>query len=79
MIGLQKDSQWFIKLHKRLIKPQAPVHVHCPACGRTIFEVNSSMIEISNDFGIQTKELKAIDSWMRVRHTCSAYIVVYWS
>lgn len=79
MIGLQENSRWFIKLHKRLIKPTEPVYIHCPACGRNLFQVNSDMIEITNDFGIQKTELKAVDSWMRLKHTCKAMIVVYWA
>jgi hypothetical protein len=78
MIGVQKNTRWFIKLHRRLIKPPYPIKVHCPACGHPFMKVNSDLIEISNNFGLSEMDLKAVDAWSQHKHTCGAKITLYW-
>lgn len=79
MKRVQKGATWFIKLHRRLIKPPYPVDIRCPSCGYWMMKVNSDIIEISNDFGLPPKELKAVDVWMRIKHQCGATINLYWN
>lgn len=74
----QKRARYFIRLHRRLMKPPFPVTVMCPACGHPFTRVNSDLIEISNNFGIQESELGAMDAWSQHKHTCGAKITLYW-
>lgn len=78
MKGVQQNAKWFIKLHRRLIKPPYPVLISCPACGHKLIEVNSDLVEMSNDFGLAPRELTAKDTWTRIRHGCGSYIVIYY-
>ncbi len=66
-------------LHKRLVKPQKPLLLHCPGCGRPFLEANSDTIEVSNSFGIPQDSLKASDNWVRHKcHSCAASISILW-
>ncbi len=78
MRSTQYSARWFLKIHRRLIKPPYPVLIRCPGCGHGFIEVNADVIEISNDFGLPAKELKAVDVWQRIKHSCGALVVVYW-
>jgi len=75
---IQKNAKWFMKIHRRLINPPYPVRIACPACTHWLIEVNADLIEIDNGFGLPPSELKAIDVWMRIKHTCGAKITLYW-
>jgi hypothetical protein len=79
MRGVQKDAKWFLKIHRRLIKPPYPVKIPCPGCSHWLIEVNSDIVEISNDFGLPPRELKAVDVWMRIRHSCGTMVTLYWN
>lgn len=76
--GIQKNARYFFKFHRRLIKPPYPVKIHCPGCGRPFVRVNTDLIEVENSFGMQERELKAVDTWTEYRHTCGTKIVTYW-
>jgi hypothetical protein len=78
MKGLQRDAFYSIKLHQRLIKPPYPVMISCPACGHKFMEVNSDIIEISNDFGLPWNEIRAFYHWQRIKHSCGSFINVLW-
>lgn len=78
MSTIQKQARYFIKLHRRIIKPPYPVVIFCPACGRRLIRVNADLIEITNNFGIQESELKAQDAWSEQKHSCGAKITMYW-
>lgn len=71
-------GRWFIKLHRRLIKPPYPTMIFCPACGRPLIRVNSDLIEIVNNFGMQESEIHAQDAWSEQKHSCGAKITLYW-
>lgn len=76
--GIQKGARYFIKVHRRLIKPPYPVKIFCPACGHSLIKVNSDLIEISNSFGLKEEELTATDCWSEQKHTCGAKVALYW-
>lgn len=77
--GNRTNVRWFIKIHRRLIRPPYPTMIHCPNCGGKLIEVNSDMIEVDNDFGIAPQELTAKDTWSRLKHgRCGAKITLYW-
>lgn len=77
--GNRNNVKWFIKLHRRLIKPPYPTMLHCPNCGGPLIEVNSDMVEVSNDPGMPKQQLTAKDAWSRIKHyKCGAMIVLYW-
>lgn len=78
MKNVESKARWFIKLHRRMIKPPYPVNINCPACGRWLVRVNSDLIELNNDFGLQPRELKASDRWTQTKHSCGAKITLYW-
>ncbi len=78
MRGVQTNARWFIKVHRRMIKPPYPVLMSCPACGHKLVEINADVFELSNDFGLPPRELTAKDIWMRLRHSCGAFIVFYY-
>lgn len=74
----QKKAKWFIKIHRRLIKPPYPVLIHCPACGRPYIRINADMFEIDNSVGLKEVELSAGDMWTEQKHSCGAKITLYW-
>lgn len=77
--NLPKGLRFSFFLHKRLIKPETPVLLHCSGCGRPICEVNSDTIEISNSFGVSQQSIKASDNWIRLKcHGCKAHISILW-
>lgn len=78
MINRPNQADWYIKLHRRLIKPPYPVLIFCPNCGHGLIEVNADVLEISNDIGLPPTELQASDAWNRLRHSCKAKIVLYY-
>lgn len=71
-------GRWFIKIHRRLLKPPYPVIIYCPACGKSLIRVNADLIEIANNFGLKEEELTAQDAWSEQKHTCGAKIALYW-
>ena len=76
---IPKEQRFAFILHRRLVKPHFPVLLHCPACGRALFEVNSDTIELSNSFGVDSKSIVASDNWSRHRcHSCKASISILW-
>lgn len=76
---LSQGLRFVFFLHKRLVKPNFPVLLHCPGCGRPLYEVNSDTIELSNSFGLSQSTLKASDNWIRHRcHSCKAEINLLW-
>jgi hypothetical protein len=74
----QKRARYFIKLHRRLMKPPYPVKIMCPACGHPFIRVNSDLIEIVNNAGLLESELTAQDAWSEQKHGCGAKITLYW-
>lgn len=75
----RNNMVWFIKIHRRLIRPPFPTMIHCPNCGGPLIEVNADMAEVSNDPGIPFSEVVAKDPWVRLRHyKCKAKITLYW-
>lgn len=79
MKGVQNNARYFMKIHRRLIKPPYPVKIACPACGRWFIEVNADTIEVTNDHGLPYREVKADDVWQKIKHNCGTTIVLYWN
>lgn len=77
--NLQTGLRFSFFLHKRLVKPNFPVLIRCPGCGRPVCEINSDTIEMSNSFGLSQQSLKASDNWIRIKcHSCAAHISILW-
>lgn len=74
----QQNATYYIRLHRRMIKPPYPILIFCPNCGHGLIEVNADIIEISNSFGLPPTELVVTDIWHRLTHSCKAKLVIYW-
>lgn len=77
--GNRNNVKWFVKIHRRLIKPPYPTMIHCPNCGGKLIEVSSDMIEVDNYEGVKYIDINAKDVWQRIKHkACGAKITLYW-
>ncbi len=75
----QQKADYYYRIHRGQIKPPYPVLLFCANCGHGLIQVNSEKVEISNSFGLPAKELGAQDVWQRIKHSCGASIVIYWT
>ena len=74
----QKRARYFIKIHRRLVKPPYPCMIFCPACGHPYIRINADLVEIVNNAGLREVELTANDMWSEQKHSCGAKITLYW-
>lgn len=75
----QQKADYYYRVHRAQVKPPYPVLLFCVNCGHGLIQVNSDTVEISNSFGLPPTLLKAEDVWQRIKHSCGASIVIYWT
>lgn len=75
----RNNMKWFMRIHRRLIRPPYPTKIYCPNCGRPFIKVSSDMVEVTNDLGLSFSDLTARDVWAQVKHqSCGAIITLFW-